>query len=344
MSSTHPRQRDRESDRLARVTLTALMEPGDPHIAALVAEIGAGPVVDLVRDDRRGWKQGELTGPRSKGVDPAAELDRAEKQGIRFVCPGDDEWPEGLAGLQRCLAQQECGGAPVGLWLKGRLSLAEASRSAIAVVGSRSATSYGLEQASQISSDLAAEGMSIVSGAAYGIDQAAHRGALAAGGVTVAVLPCGVDRAYPAAHADLLTAISDKGLLISESPPGTVASRTRFLARNRIIAGLSEGTVVVEAATRSGALGTAGWATQLSRPVMAVPGPISSITSEGVHRLMRAGQATIVTSAQDVLDDVGVRSAPMEPNAEAGDHGVHPARPRDLPNPGQTRDRAAPSR
>ncbi|HET8982541.1 MAG TPA: DNA-processing protein DprA, partial [Pedococcus sp.] len=141
-----------------------------------------------------------------------------------------------------------------------------------------------------------------VSGAAFGIDQAAHRGALALKGPTVAVLACGVDRAYPSAHRNLLDYIADTGLVASELPPGCAPTRVRFLSRNRLIAALTRGTVVVEAAVRSGALNTANWAVRLNRVVMGVPGPVTSAPSQGVHELIRSRGATLVTRGADVLE------------------------------------------
>ena len=155
------------------------------------------------------------------------------------------------------------------------------SRSAAAVVGSRSATTYGAGVAGDVAAHLAGHGVTVVSGAAYGIDVAAHRGALAARGPTLAVLACGVDRAYPAAHTTLLDYIAERGLVVSELPPGCSPTRLRFLSRNRVIAALAQGTVVVEAAVRSGALNTANWAARLNRVVMGVPGPVTSAPSGG---------------------------------------------------------------
>ena len=144
-----------------------------------------------------------------------------------------------------------------------------------------------------------------MSGAAFGIDQAAHRGALANRGPTVAVLACGADRAYPAAHRNLIDYIADVGLVVSEAPPGCAPTRIRFLARNRVIAAVARGTVVVEAAVRSGALNTASWAGGLGRTVMGVPGPVTSAPSAGVHQLIRARDALLVTSGEEVLEAVG---------------------------------------
>ena len=144
-----------------------------------------------------------------------------------------------------------------------------------------------------------------MSGAAFGIDQAAHRGALANRGPTVAVLACGADRAYPAAHRNLIDYIADVGLVVSEAAPGCAPTRIRFLARNRVIAALARGAVVVEAAVRSGALNTASWAAGLGRAVMGVPGPVTSAPSAGVHQLIRARDALLVTSGEEVLEAVG---------------------------------------
>jgi DNA processing protein len=189
-------------------------------------------------------------------------------------------------------------------------------------VGSRSATTYGVAVAGEIAAHLAAERVTVVSGAAFGIDQAAHRGALAGRGPTVAVLACGVDRAYPVAHRDLLTYIAETGLVVSELPPGCAPTKHRFLARNRVIAALALGTVVVEAAVRSGALNTASWAALLNRTVMGVPGPVTSAPSEGVHELLR-GNAALVTRGSDVMELV----SPVGSHTQAPPRA--PQRPRD---------------
>jgi DNA processing protein len=190
------------------------------------------------------------------------------------------------------------------LWVRGPLRLSELP-SPVAVVGSRSATTYGTDVAAELSAGLVRSGSAVVSGAAFGIDEAAHRGALAGGGLTVAVLACGVDRAYPAAHQRLLDHLAESGAVVSELAPGCAPTRLRFLARNRLIAAMTRGTVVVEAAVRSGALNTASWALRLNRPVMGVPGPVTSAPSEGVHHLIRSGAATLVTRARDVLELTG---------------------------------------
>jgi DNA processing protein len=290
------------SDRLARAALSRLSEPGELRLSVLVAELGAPEVFELLRAQHD--VQGVYTdvAARLRGLDPERELRQAAERGVRFVCPGDEEWPEQLSGLDAAGVLNQRGGTPLGLWVRGPLSLGEATRRAVAVVGSRSATTYGADVAGQLSSDLAAAGVTVVSGAAYGIDVAAHRGALAARGPTVAVLACGADRVYPAGNQHVIDYIARTGLVVSEVPPGCAPTKLRFLSRNRIIAALSRGTVVVEAAARSGALNTANWATRLGRVVMGVPGPVTSAPSEGVHELLRTGEAQLVTRGAHVLE------------------------------------------
>jgi DNA processing protein len=293
-----------DRERLARLALSRLTEPGDPRVTRLVSELGAVRVHDHLARERD--LAGMLTDVASRlaGLDPAADLERAARAGIRFVVPGDDEWPAQLADLDRCEPVQDRGGIPLGLWARGPLRLDELAGS-VAVVGSRSATSYGADVAGEVSAHLAANDVGVVSGAAFGIDQAAHRGALAAKGHTAAVLACGVDRAYPTAHRELLDLIAREGVVVSELAPGCAPTRLRFLSRNRLIAGLSRGTVVVEAAVRSGALNTANWAERLNRVLVGVPGPVTSAPSQGVHQLLRSGSATLATCGADVLELVG---------------------------------------
>ena len=243
--------------------------------------------------------------------------------GIRFVTPSDDEWPTQLADLAHAEPLQDRGGVPIGLWVRGPLQLCDLTAS-VAVVGSRSATSYGADAAAEVAAAAARADHTVISGAAFGIDQAAHRGALAMQGKSVAVLACGVDRAYPAAHKTLLDHLATEHAVVSEAAPGWAPTRGRFLSRNRLIAALTRGTVVVEAAVRSGALNTANWATRLNRPLMGVPGPVTSAPSQGVHQLIRTGAATLVTSGQDVLELVGA----------AGEHVVEEPR-----GPERSRDR-----
>ena len=294
-----------EEERLARVVLSRLGEPGDPRLTDLVHELGGVRVLSSLRDQASDRDLGADLAERLDAVDPVCELDRAEARGIRFVIPGDEEWPPGLDDLALAPHLHERGGVPVGVWCRGPLRLDQATEHAVAVVGSRSATSYGADVARDISSTLAGASWTVVSGAAFGIDQAAHRGALSGRRPTIAVLACGVDRAYPAAHRNLIDYIADVGLVLSEAPPGCAPTRIRFLARNRLIAAVARGVVVVEAAVRSGALNTASWAGGLGRTVVAVPGPVTSAPSAGVHQLIRARDALLVTSGEEVLEAVG---------------------------------------
>lgn len=292
-------------DRLARVALGRLGEPGDHRLAALVSELGAVEVHEQLCGQRGGATAADVAADvaaRLADVDPAAELERGRRVGLRFVCPGDDEWPDRLADLDRCEPLQRRGGAPLGLWLRGAGRLDEVVERSVAVVGSRSATTYGAAVARDIAADVTQAGVTVVSGAAFGIDQAGHRGALAVGGPTVAVLACGADRAYPTAHRDLIDYVAERGVVVSETPQGGAPTKLRFLSRNRLIAALSQGTVVVEAAVRSGALNTANWAAGLQRPLMGVPGPVTSASSVGVHELLRTRDASLVTCGEDVLE------------------------------------------
>ena len=289
-----------EQERLARVRLNIAMEPGDGLSADSVTAVGAlRTIEELLAGDSRP----ELA-DRLRVADPERVMSLADRQGIRFVTPADPEWPVQLDDLAHGQRVQGLGGVPVGLWVRGPMLLTELAQS-IAVVGSRSATSYGFDAATDVAAVLARAGAPVVSGAAYGIDQAGHRGALAAGGATVAVLACGVDRVYPAAHRELIEHIGRHFAVVSEAPLGSSPTKVRFLSRNRLIAALSRGTVLVEAALRSGALNTANWADQLSRVLMGVPGPVTSVTSQGVHERIRSGAASLVTGGLDVLELVG---------------------------------------
>lgn len=314
-------------DRLARLALSKVFEPGDPRLPALIDHYGAEALVPrlIAGRDRALHDTAADVGGRLASVDARSELDAAARAGIRFLTPEDDEWPDGLDDLDQIEPVQDMVGAPVGLWVRGPVRLDELADS-VAVVGARDATSYGSNVAAQMAAELALIGRPVVSGAAFGIDRAAHLGALSVRGRTVAVLACGVDVAYPVAHERLLSDISRTGALVSELAPGETVKRQRFLSRNRLIAGLSHGAVVVEAAVRSGALNTATWADRLSRPVMAVPGPVTSAQSQGAHELIRRG-GLLVTRASDVLDAI----------APVGSHSVAERRSEVLPRDKLTR-------
>jgi DNA processing protein len=318
-----------DPERAARVVLSRVGEPGDPRLTGLVADLGAEAVLARLQEQSVEGQLKEDLVARLAGVDVDAELERAERRGIRFITPADEEWPHVVDDLAHAPTLHERGGVPIGLWAKGPARLDQVATHAVAVVGSRSATTYGAGVAGDIAATLADSGHTVVSGAAFGIDQAAHRGALAVRGPTVAVLACGVDRSYPAAHRQLLDYIADVGVVVSEAAPGCAPTRIRFLARNRLIAALTHGTVVVEAAIRSGALNTANWAAGLSRVLMGVPGPVTSAPSAGVHQLIRTRGALLVSDGHEVLEAV----------APAGAHTLgqvqEPVRPRDLLTPEQ---------
>jgi DNA processing protein len=227
-------------------------------------------------------------------VPPEPELTAWWRDGIRLVIPGDAEWPSQLDVLGET--------RPWGLWVRGHADLRYACLRSVSVVGTRAATAYGTYVCGELAASLAGKGWTIVSGGAFGIDGCAHRGARAVAGITVAVLPCGVDLSYPLAHDALFRSIREQGAVVSEWPPGRTPTKPGFLVRNRVIAALSRGTVVVEAALRSGALNTARHARDQGRPLMAVPGPVTSAQSAGCHEVIREWGAVCVTSARDVME------------------------------------------
>lgn len=291
-------------ERVARALLSRLSEPADRRIVGLLAQMPATELVALVRAGSDHVPAVERYAARLAAADPEADLARVADLGGRLLVPGDLEWPSQLDDLGDA--------APWALWVRGTADLRMSSLRSVSVVGARASTHYGSDVASTLGSDLAVRGWTVVSGGAFGIDAAAHQGALAAGGVTVAVLACGVDVSYPPRHDALFARIAADGLLLSEVPPGAAPHRTRFLVRNRVIAALTRGTVVVEAAVRSGSLSTAHEAARLGRPVLGVPGPVTSGMSEGVHRLLRDG-ATLVTTAAEVVEAVGDLGADLAP-------------------------------
>lgn len=207
---------------------------------------------------------------------------------------------------------------PPALYLRGSGDPELLARRSVAVVGARSCSPYGSQVGRMLGRELAAAGLIVVSGLARGIDGEAHRGALDAGGVTLAVLGCGIDRDYPASHAQLSRRIEERGLVVSEYEPGVEPAPWRFPARNRIIAGLCEAVVVVEARERSGALITADFALDEGREVFAVPGEITSALSYGTNALLKLG-ATPLTSPRDVFDALGIEQAPVEPSGDVSD-------------------------
>ncbi len=261
---------------LGRVFLTRVVEPGDETGGRWVRERGVAEVVRRLREGGRplpGVSAKRWAGLRARAVraDPRRDLAVARAAGARFVTPGTSEWPGQLDDLGDA--------RPLGLWVRGRPNLRVWALRSVAVVGARACTEYGAHMAATLAADLAERGWVVVSGGAYGIDGAAHRGALGAGGATAAVLACGVDRPYPPGHAKLISRIAEQGLVIGELPPGDHPTPSRFILRNRVIAALTRGTVVVEAAYRSGSLVTARAAQRLGRHTMGVPGPATSALS-----------------------------------------------------------------
>jgi DNA processing protein len=322
--------------RLARLALAWLAEPGTWSVHDLVAD--DGPVTALAR-----LLAGDVPHPRLRATvaarlaagDPrkVAEeaLARTHRLGARLVVPEDEEWPHQVgdlvrlraAGGQRRVDQETA--PPLCIWVLGSWPLAETLQRSVAVVGARAATSYGTHVATELGYGLAEREWTVVSGGAYGVDAAAHRGALTGGGRTVAVLACGIDRPYPVGNTALFDRIAETGLLVSEWPPGADPLRHRFLIRNRVIAAATRGTVLVEAAARSGATQTLRRALGIARPAMVVPGPVTSAMSVGCHELLREyPQARLVTGLPHVLEEVGRIGADLAPPARG------PRHPRDL--------------
>ena len=297
------------SDRRARMLLSYAMEGGDLAVAELVQNLGAegawAKIIEGVLGEPAAERAGRIT------IDVVERL--AKTTATRFIMPGGDEWPAGLDDLRHAESVQRRGGEPVGLWLRGPGHLAHLMERSVAIVGSRAATAYGSGIATDLAADLVEQGVTVLSGGAFGIDVAAHHGALTAGGPTVSVLANGVDVAYPPGHATLFDVLAKEQLLVSELPPGAHPTRVRFLARNRLIAAMSRGTVVVEAALRSGARNTASWALGCGRPLMAVPGSVYSRASTATHLMIRNGQAVLVTSAAEIVELISGMGQAMLP-------------------------------
>jgi DNA processing protein len=278
-----------------------------------VAEVAALSGAAAAWDQEADGRFGDGLAERAAQLDLDRVLARANRCRARFVVPGDEEWPERLGDLRFCDEVQRRGGMPFGLWLRGPGHLAQLVERSVAIVGSRAATPYGTTVATDLGADLAEAGFTVVSGGAYGIDTAAHQGAMTLSGPTVAVVANGVDVAYPQGNTRLFGWIAEHGLVVSELPPGANPSRVRFLARNRMIAALSVGTIVVEAGLRSGARNTASWALGCGRVLMAVPGSVESAMSAAPHLMIRNGQAVLVSTAAEVLELVSESGQQMLP-------------------------------
>ncbi len=306
---TRAQRRWLEDERLARLAWSRLADPADliagtlrHHLGecdSLAIVLGEGRLPRELRDSMPSAGREVMTSlerwrVRLPMVEPRRDIEAIEAVGGTVLVPGDPDWPVQIADLGA--------GAPPCLWVRGTVGLAGLADQSVAMVGSRASTRYGEMVTADLVQGLCAGGARVMSGAAFGIDAAAHRAAIACDSPTIAVLACGADRVYPAAHGPLLDRIVDDGLIVSESPPGAVPTRWRFLERNRLIAAMSKVAVIVEAAWRSGALNTARHARELGRSVAAVPGPVTSAASAGCHRLIREQGAVCVTDAAEVLE------------------------------------------
>ena len=284
---------DPDDERTALAAWSRLTEPVDVQASAFVRRVGAASALGhVLRGGGAGIAAASRWRSRLSGLDPLRDLRELTAAGGRLVVPGDEEWPTHLDDL---------GVPPFCLWVRGARRLAAVTTRAAAIVGARASTEYGVRVAAQFAAECADRGITVVSGAAYGIDAAAHLGALAHGGATVAVLASGVDRPYPRGNAPLLDRIAAEGVVVSEVPPGSSPTRSRFVQRNRLIAALADATLVVEAGLRSGASITASQAARINRPVGVVPGPITSPASAGCHKLLRDG-CVCVTSAEELAE------------------------------------------
>lgn len=319
---------------VARAVWSGLGEPGDRMVAALCDRVGASAALDALAagnsptelarfmgesEDNPEWTElvelladaVERWSPRLQSRDASGHFQRAKNVAAALLVPEHPLWPSGFERLGQH--------APVALWLRGRPELLEALDRSVSVVGARASTGYGEHVATDLVSSLVDRGFAIVSGAAYGIDGMAHRAALGSNGVTIAVLAGGIDRLYPSGHDALLKRIIECGLVITELPCGYAPTKWRFLQRNRLIAAASLATVVVEAGWRSGSLNTAHHALDMDIPVGAIPGPVTSASSAGTHRLLRETPAVCVTTANEIVElAIGASEHPVL------DETVHP--------------------
>ncbi|MCU1482448.1 MAG: dprA [Subtercola sp.] len=301
------------AERFARATWSGLAEPGDVVAGTLVRALGAPAALGALLERHKNARILEALAeagietvsstvlsqaldrwaPRLGSTAALTSMQLAARCGARLIVPSDAEWPGSLGDL----GEHE----PLALWVRGKPAEFRRASHSVALVGARAATGYGEHVAMEMSAGLCDRGVGVVSGAAYGIDGMAHRAALASGGFTVAFLAGGVDRFYPSGHDALLARIASVGAVVSEMPCGSPPTKWRFLQRNRLIAALSRATVVVEAGTRSGSLNTAAHAAAIGRPLGAVPGPVTSPSSAGCHRLLREYNAECVTSSEEVI-------------------------------------------
>ena len=283
------------SEQEARLELFAAIEGGSEFWAVEIADRGPGDVRERLLSGGYLSKRESSTPIVSRLRQQPYEklIQEIAESGGYAIFPDGENWPEQLNDLSA---------PPIALIVKGAPENIDAVNTAISIVGTRNPTPYGVRIASELGTGAADRSWAVISGGAYGIDTAAHKGALAGEGITVAVMASGISQKYPAGNARLFEEISESGLLISEVMPHVSAVPHRFLTRNRLIAALSRGTIVVEAAYRSGSLRTARDAAEIFRPVMAIPGLVSSPASEGCHKLINERQAELVTSISDVME------------------------------------------
>lgn len=317
------------AESFARAAWTGIAEPGDSIAGLVVQTLGAVPALNTILEspslttlaghlraagvDITGLEPDIARGldrwvPRLKSTEVIHFLAHAERVGARLLLPGDPLWPDAVNDLGYH--------APLALWWRGIPAALEALARSISLVGARAATGYGKHVAMEASAGLVDRGFAIVSGAAFGIDGMAHQSALASDGLTVAFLAGGADRFYPSGHDALLRRMVEVGAVLAELPCGSMPTKWRFLQRNRLIAAASNATVVLEAGWRSGSLNTANHAASLGRPLGAVPGPVTSPTSAGCHRLIRENDAVCVTDAAEMAelagDEVGSRNGMLD--------------------------------
>ncbi|MBS1698405.1 MAG: DNA-protecting protein DprA [Actinobacteria bacterium] len=303
-----------QGERVARIALSMIAEPNDPTTGYVLAHHGGVETLRLIEsdDDVPGLARADVLMWRERlatRITPTLpdHLAKATERGFGILIPADKEWPTALNDLGDR--------APYLLWTRGAGSfLTGAVSDRVTITGARASSAYGEQVTAELAMGLADEERTVVAGGAYGIEGAAHKSVLAAAGHTIAVLPSGLDRLYPAGHTDLLNRIGDVGLLVSEVPPGSVPTKHRFEARNRLMAALSGAAVIPEAGIRSGSRITVHYARNLGRGIGAVPGPVTSATSATPNDLIKQGLASLVTQADDVIalldaEPVHVRAA-----------------------------------
>jgi DNA protecting protein DprA len=287
-----------DEDDISHLVLLALFEGGNEFWSSEYRTYGASDLLGKIM-------AGEYSHKRKNGqklmatlnlLDRSALQEQVESIGAFLVTPKHDDWPRRLDDLKA---------PPIALIGRGMRSTLEALENSLSIVGTRNPTDYGIRVAGDFAAGAVDRGWSVVSGGAFGIDTAAHRGALLAEGLTIAILGSGVNSVFPSGNDRLFREVIESGVVLSEVLPNVHAIPARFLIRNRLIAAISRATVVVEAAFRSGSLRTARDAAEIFRPVMAVPGPITSPTSDGCHRLIGERSAEIVTSIADCMELVG---------------------------------------